>query len=48
MKEEKRYVTAQELLLDSFQLGLRIFKSGFRPSFIIAIWRGGTPGGIAV
>jgi hypoxanthine phosphoribosyltransferase len=48
MKEEKRYLTAQELLLDSFELGLRIFKSGFRPSFIIAVWRGGTPVGIAV
>jgi hypoxanthine phosphoribosyltransferase len=48
MEEEKRYLTAQELLLDSFELGLRIFKSGFRPSFIIAVWRGGTPVGIAV
>jgi hypoxanthine phosphoribosyltransferase len=46
--EEKRYLTAQELLNDSFELGLRIFKSGFRPSFIIAVWRGGTPVGIAV
>ena len=48
MEEEKRYLTAQELLLDSFELGLRIFKSGFKPSFIIAVWRGGTPVGIAV
>ena len=48
MKVEKRYLTAQELLTDSFELGLRIFKSGFRPSFIIGIWRGGTPVGIAV
>ena len=45
---EKRYLNAQDLLNDSFELGLRIFKSGFRPSFIIAIWRGGTPVGIAV
>jgi hypoxanthine phosphoribosyltransferase len=48
MDEEKRYLTAQDLLNDSFKLGLRIFKSGFRPSFIIGIWRGGTPVGIAV
>ncbi len=48
MDEDKRYLTAQELLNDSFELGLRIFKSGFRPSFIIAVWRGGTPVGIAV
>ncbi len=46
--DEKRYLNAQDLLNDSFELGLRIFKSGFRPSFIIAIWRGGTPVGIAV
>ena len=46
--DKKRYLTAQELLNDSFELGLRIYKSGFSPSFIIAIWRGGTPVGIAV
>lgn len=46
--EEKRYVSAQELLDDSFELGIRIFKSGFKPSFIVGIWRGGTPVGIAV
>jgi hypoxanthine phosphoribosyltransferase len=45
---EKRYLSAQELLNDSFELGIRIFKSGFSPSFIIGIWRGGTPVGIAV
>ena len=46
--DEKRYLTAQELLTDSFELGIRIFKSGFTPSFIIGVWRGGTPVGIAV
>lgn len=45
---EKKYLLAQDLLNDSFQLGLRIFNSGFRPSFIIGVWRGGTPVGIAV
>ena len=48
MDDDKRYLTAQELLTDSFELGLRIFKSGFRPSFIVGVWRGGTPVGIAV
>lgn len=48
MADKKRYLTAQELLDDSFELGLRIFNSGFRPSFIIGVWRGGTPVGIAV
>jgi len=45
---DKVYLLAQDLLNDSFELGLRIYKSGFRPSFIIGIWRGGTPVGIAV
>ena len=45
---EKYYISAQELLIDSFRLGLEIFKSGFRPDFIVGVWRGGTPVGIAV
>jgi hypoxanthine phosphoribosyltransferase len=45
---EKKYISAQELLEDSFELGIRIIKSGFNPNFIIGIWRGGTPVGIAV
>jgi len=45
---DKLYIGAQELLEDSFRLGLKVYQSGFRPSFIVAIWRGGTPVGIAV
>jgi hypothetical protein len=45
---EKKFITAQELLEDSFRLGRKILESGFRPSFIVGIWRGGTPVGIAV
>lgn len=45
---EKIFITAQELLTDSFRLGLQIHSSGFRPDFIVGIWRGGTPVGIAV
>ncbi len=46
--DKKRYITAQELLDDAFRMGIRIHQSGFRPNFIIGIWRGGTPVGIAV
>jgi len=42
------YVGAQELLEDAFELGARVLESGFRPSFIVAVWRGGAPIGIAV
>lgn len=45
---EKVFVSADELLRDSFELGLQIFESGYRPSFIVGVWRGGTPVGIAV
>jgi len=44
----KHYIGAQELLEVSFRLGAQIIKDGFRPTIIIAIWRGGTPMGIAV
>jgi len=45
---EKTFINAQTLLDLSFELGVNILKSGFRPKFIIAVWRGGTPTGIAV
>ncbi|NKB37730.1 MAG: hypoxanthine phosphoribosyltransferase [Gammaproteobacteria bacterium] len=45
---EKVYINAQNLLEDSFQLAANIYDSGFRPHFIVGIWRGGTPVGIAV
>jgi len=45
---DKTVLTAQELLEDSIELGLRIVESDFEPTLIIAIWRGGTPVGMAV
>jgi hypoxanthine phosphoribosyltransferase len=45
---DKTVISAQDLLDDSFRLGLDILESGFRPTLIIAIWRGGTPVGMAV
>jgi len=45
---EKIYLDAQQLLEDSFELAARVLKSGFRPTFIAAVWRGGAPMGIAV
>lgn len=44
----KKYISAQELLEDSYRLGVEVINSGFRPDFIVAIWRGGTPVGIAI
>lgn len=45
---EKLYLDEQTLLEDSFRLAAQVYRSGFRPSFIVAIWRGGAPIGIAV
>jgi hypoxanthine phosphoribosyltransferase len=45
---EKVYISANELLLDSFRLAETIVASGFRPDFIIGVWRGGAPVGIAI
>ena len=45
---EKKYITAQELLEDSFRLAAKVYQDGFRPQFIVGIWRGGAPIGIAV
>ena len=45
---EKRYLDAQELLTDSMLLGMKVLASGFHPTFIVAIWRGGAPVGIAL
>jgi len=44
----KKYISADELLLDSFKLGMKIHNSGFKPDFIVGVWRGGAPVGIAI
>jgi len=45
---EKRFISAQELLEDSFRVAAKVYDDGFRPQFIVGIWRGGAPIGIAV
>jgi hypoxanthine phosphoribosyltransferase len=35
-------------LQDSFKVASQVFEDGFRPDFIVGIWRGGAPIGIAV
>jgi uncharacterized protein len=45
---EKLFISADSLLRDSMELGLRVVRSGFRPTFLVGIWRGGAPIGIAV
>ena len=45
---QKTFISAESLLRDSMQLGLQILRSEFRPTFVVAIWRGGAPIGITV
>ena len=45
---DKHFISAQQLLEDSFRLAAQVYQSGFRPQFIVGIWRGGAPIGIAV
>jgi hypoxanthine phosphoribosyltransferase len=45
---DKNFIQAQELLEDSFKLAWQVYESGFRPDYIVGVWRGGAPIGIAV
>lgn len=45
---EKLFVTARQLNIDSVRLGRMVWADGFRPDFLIGIWRGGTPPGIII
>jgi uncharacterized protein len=45
---EKTYITAQQLLDDSFRMAIQIYESGYKPDYIVGVWRGGAPVGIAV
>jgi uncharacterized protein len=45
---KRTFVAADDLLLDSFRLALAVRDSGFRPDFLVGLWRGGSAVGIAV
>lgn len=44
----RRFIAANDLLLDSFKLAASIYEAGFRPDFLVGLWRGGSAVGIAV
>jgi len=45
---KKKFLDEETLILDSFKLGVQIFESGFKPTFIVGLWRGGSAVGIYV
>ncbi len=44
----QRFIAANDLLQDSFQLAANIYEDGFEPDFLVGLWRGGSAVGIAV
>ena len=42
------HVSPEKMLLDSFELGRRVYETGFRPKYAISVWRGGTQVGLGV
>jgi hypoxanthine phosphoribosyltransferase len=48
LASEKLFITAESLLRDALNLGVQIVRSGYRPTFLVGIWRGGAPIGITV
>ncbi len=47
-KSRKHFIGAEELLIDSFELGLQILEDGFRPDMLLVLWRGGSVVGMAI
>jgi hypoxanthine phosphoribosyltransferase len=45
---DKLHISARELYTLSFKLARQIVDSGYRPDFLVALWRGGTPVGIVI
>ena len=45
---KKQFIEEEQLLAEAFKLAVTIFDSGFRPDFIVGIWRGGSTVGIYV
>lgn len=44
----RKFIAADDLLRDSFQLAAEIAATGFEPDFLVGLWRGGSAVGIAV
>lgn len=46
--QDRSFISADDLLLDSFRLATRVFTDDYRPDFLVGLWRGGSAVGIAV
>ena len=41
-ESDKFFVSEESQILDGYRLGEKIFTSGYRPTFIVGLWRGGS------
>ena len=48
MMNEKHYIQATEFLHDSWKLAAMVRKSGWKPDFLVGLWRGGAPVAVAI
>lgn len=46
--DTKHFVREADLIDDAFRLAVAIYSSGFRPTFVVGLWRGGSSVGIYV
>ncbi len=44
----KYFIQESDLIDDSFRLAAKIYASGFRPTFLVGLWRGGSSVGMYV
>jgi hypoxanthine phosphoribosyltransferase len=44
----KEFITPDRLFRDSFALAKKIHDSGYRPDFLLVLWRGGAPVGLVI
>lgn len=45
---KKTYISASQLQQDSFTLAKKVIESDYQPTFLVGVWRGGTPIAIAL
>lgn len=46
--DERLLIDPNDYLVDCFRLARRIWEDGYRPDFLIGLWRGGAPPGIVI
>ncbi len=46
--QQKTFLDETTIIEDSFRLGVEIYRSNFKPSFIVGLWRGGSTIGIYI